>query len=267
MSEQFYLTLSSDSPCGFNSTNNTSNFKVHLGRVLQLSGQWEVCLFEVVYPTTLFNLREDTCAVIRETTSYNYENGDKGFTGDMGFSVAYLDPGFYHSNLELINEINLKLSHVGKCQIDAQKRVKLISNTYNNAYSEHIDAFNLKPILLDVLGFSRNVSSGDSFMHGIMEMDLRKGLTSTLSVTTNIISDQLINNSHTKVLRTFQVNPQKYAYGFQRKIEFNKLVFLPVNVKQIECIEINIKDDKGHLASFTHGTLTVVLQFRKVGHE
>jgi hypothetical protein len=266
MNEQFYLTLSSDSPCGFNSTNKTSSFKVHLGHVLQLSGQWEVCLFEVLYPTTLLNLREDACTIVQEKTSYNYETGEKGFTGDLGFSVAKLDPGYYHSNLELINEIKLKIKLAGKCDIDAQKRVKLISNSYNNAYSEYIEAFNLKPTLLDMLGFSRNVSSGDSFMYGIMEMDLKKGLTSTLSVTTNIISDQIINNSHTKILRTFQVNTQKYAFGFQRKVEFNKLVFLPVSVNHIECIEINIIDDKGNLASFTHGTLTVVLQLRKIGH-
>jgi hypothetical protein len=264
MSEQFYLTLSSDSPCGFNNTNKTSSFKVHLGRVLHLPGQWEVCLFEIWYPTTLFNVRQDACEVVKEKTSFNEETGERGFTGDMGFSVVNLAPGYYHNNADLINEINHKLNPDVQCQIDADKHIKFTTNAYNNAY-EYLETFRLNPSMRDILGLPK--SDLDYIIQGDMKMDLRKGLPSTLSVTTNIITEQIVNNSHTKILRSFQVNPNKYEYGFQRKVEFNKLVFLPVSVKEIECVEINIIDDTGSLASFTQGHLKVILQLRKVGYE
>lgn len=86
-------------------------------------------------------------------------------------------------------------------------------------------------------------------------------------MTTNIILDQIVNNTQAKILRTFHVDHNTYENVFTKKVEFAKLIFLPVAVKKIECIEINILDDTKEFASFMHGHLTVVLLFRKFGHE
>jgi len=79
MSEQFFVTLNSDSTCEFRYQNRPSKFRVHLGRVIELSGRWEVALFEIYFPTTLCNVRE--CQILHEKTSFSAETGEMGFNG------------------------------------------------------------------------------------------------------------------------------------------------------------------------------------------
>jgi hypothetical protein len=275
MSEQIFLTLSSDSPCEFQTANKPSSFKVHLGRVLQLNGQWEVCLFEVFYPATLHNLRKNACTVIKERTSYDAETGELGFMGDLGYHAIYLESKAYGAEKDLIDEINLKCHPGVSVAMNENKFVEM--NISAKLSGRELHTFKIRPDLRHILGFSaaeidpttiyQHVQGNSKFDTADYAVDLRRGLTSTLTVTTNIIVDQIINNTQAKILRTFHVDHYTYENGFSRKAEFSKLIFLPVAVKKIECIEINIFDDTKDFASFLHGHLTVVLLFRKVGHE
>jgi hypothetical protein len=275
MSEQFFLTLSSDSPCEFQTANKPSSFKVHLGRVLQLNGLWEVCLFEVFYPATLHNLRKKACTVIKERTSYEVESGELGFMGDLGYHTIYLESRAYGHERELIDEINLKCQSGVSVTMNDEKFVEMnISTKYSG---DEFHTFKIRPDLRNILGFRtaekepstifEHNQRSDKIDTAEAAADLRRGMTNTLTVTTNIIVEQIINNTQAKILRTFHIDHNTYENGFVKKVEFAKLIFLPVAVKKIECIEINIMDDTKDFASFMHGHLTVVLLFRKVGHE
>ena len=55
---EFYVTLPSNSSMQYFLDNKTSNFVTKLSRTLQLDGEWEVVLAEIVYPHTWYNIRE-----------------------------------------------------------------------------------------------------------------------------------------------------------------------------------------------------------------
>ena len=88
-----------------------------------------------------------------------------------------------------------------------------------------------------------------------------------LNICSDLIGEQIINNGHEKILRSFHISPEKYTHGFQKKENFSKLFFLPIVKKKIEYVDIYIKENLQDEASFTHGTLKVVLLFRQVGYE
>ena len=58
MESEFYVTLPSNSSIEYFPDNKTSNFVTKLSRTLQLDGEWEVDLAEIVYPHTWYNIHE-----------------------------------------------------------------------------------------------------------------------------------------------------------------------------------------------------------------
>jgi hypothetical protein len=279
MSEQFFMTVSSNSTCEFQHQNKPSNFKVHLGQVLELQGSWEVALFELFVPSTLCNARKGTCQIIHEKTSYDPETGELGFKGDRGFTLFDLESDYYFNAASVIKEINSKLHPHLMCKLNDAKKVSVYIQEIDER--GEVSSFHFSPILCDILGLPRINYIGGQAMNGLLlpslssnaiiqsdvPANMNKGLPHTLTVCSNIASDQIINNSHAKVLRSFDTDANKYKHGFTRKVEFSKLVFVPVSRNKIEYIDMYIKDDFGQEASFAHGTLTAVLLFRKVSHE
>ena len=56
MESEFYVTLPYNSYMQYFPDNKTSNFVTKLSRTLQLDGEWEVGLAEIVYPHTWYNI-------------------------------------------------------------------------------------------------------------------------------------------------------------------------------------------------------------------
>jgi hypothetical protein len=291
MSEQFFLTVSSDSNCGFSNENKPSNFKVHLGHVLELQGSWEIALFEIFVPSTLSNVRKGTCKIIHEKTSFDLETGELGFKGDKGHRIIDIESDSFLNIGTLVKEINMKLAPSLHCKVN-EKKVTVYLNELDE--SGDISAFYFSTTLNEMLGLPRfnslggNVhniggkieSLGGTFADGKLQStsnftsvqseavpNVNKGLTQTLCVCTSLVSDQIVNNSHARILRSFDTEASKYKPGFTRKVEFAKLKFVPLAKHKIEYVDIYIKDDIGQEASFSHGTLTAVLLLRKVSHE
>jgi hypothetical protein len=279
MGEQFFLTLNSDTACHFRQHNRLSNFRVHLGQTIQLQGQWEVALFEIYVPSTLKNLPDEACQILHDKTSFDAETGEIGYRGDRGFQTVLLESRYYSREKDLIDEINKKMMPKLQCTIDNYKRISIFINEFDD--NGEISSFHLSPKLRDILGLPRVGSIGGSTENGLfnpvlgggaviesdMHVDLNRGLPATLSLCTNIICEQMVNNSHTRVLRSFETGARNYKFGFVKRVEFAKLVFLPLSQDKFEYIDLLIKDDSGREASFLHGTVTAVLLFRKVSHE
>jgi hypothetical protein len=285
--EKFYLTISSDSKCEFEVHNVTSKFRVHLGRVLELKGRYEVALCELFYPSTLLNVTSEDCFITREInavlgkTVTTVENCTTEEPTDPHYCVRLKDKvesfehtmlhkinmenNYYHNNEQFLSDFNDKFQHFISCETVIDKTHLTCHQTASE--KERI-IFALSPQLENIMGFANNSKFEPGFVYvSDLTLDLRKGIPQLLSVCTDLVADQIINNTHDKVLRTFHVSPQNYIYGFQQKESFNKLIFVPVVKKNIEYVDIYIKQQNGLPASFTHGTLKLVLLFRRTGNE
>jgi len=199
--------------------------------------------------------------------------------GDRGFTTITLDSRYYNSELELINEINKKMKPALRCDIDNENKVSVYISEFDEFGD--IDSFYFKQNLRDILGLPRTgeiggetenglytpILSGKAVVQSDQKANLNKGLSGTLTICTDLVLDQIVNNTHARVLRTFETEAHTYKHGFTKRVEFSKLVFLPVSKNKIEYIDLLVKDDTGHEAIFSHGSLTAILLFRKVGHE
>lgn len=291
MMEKFFVTLTSDSPCEFNQENTCSKFRVHLGRVLELVGKYEVALCEMFYPATLCNIRKSECfatknsvALLKPNESGGFEctftNEKTGLKCDAVINVGddfhnhtqkqSLNSGYYHTAEEFLDDFNYKMAKWFKCEFDIKtQKTKIFCLSIENASEiTSSTSLTLSPTLESILGFSHGTLFKPGYHYSSeIKCDLRKGIPSMLYVCSDLIGEQIINNSHDKILRSFHIAPEKFVYGFQKKETFLKLFFLPVAKKKIEFVDIYIKENMQNEASFTHGTLKVVLLFRRVGND
>jgi hypothetical protein len=288
MMEKFYVTLSSDSLCEFNEHNRVSKFRVHLGRVIELIGQYEVALCEIFFPATLFNVRSSDCFVTKNIKAQMKKSEtqvmqcisevDPNYTclavieREQEFehiheSKHFLKSKFYHSTDDFLYELNEQMQSVFSCSVDENsKKIELTCHAI--ATERETITFKLSNTLENILGFPKNSVFEPGYIYRSETLcDLRKGVTPMLYVCSDLVADQIINNGHDKLLRTFHISPEKYTHGFQRKESFSRLQFLDVVKKKIEFVDIYIKDETSNEASFTHGALKVVLLFRRVGNE
>jgi hypothetical protein len=63
MSEMFYMTLLSDGVSHVQSENAPHKFKIHLSKMLELEGRWEVGLAELFFPMTMPILDNENCVI------------------------------------------------------------------------------------------------------------------------------------------------------------------------------------------------------------
>lgn len=285
--EKFLLTLTSDSPCEFQKENKCSKFRVHLGQIIELVGKYEVALCEIFYPATLCNIRENECYVDKNISVLQLEESEylecvfqnenaanrcePLFKNDAIFHqhiVTYkLKNHYYHTAEEFLSHFNKLMSEFFKCEIDIKtKKIKMDCLPSGNG--EEIIYYTLSTTLESIFGFAHGTifKPGNIYQSG-MQFDLRKGIPAMLTVCSDLVGDQIINNGHDKMLRTFYIAPEKYTHGFQKKETFTKIFYLPIVKKKIEYVDIYIKESMTNEASFTHGTLKVVLLFRRIGNE
>jgi len=260
---QFYLTVSSDSGCHFQESNKISKFKVHLGRVIELSGDWEVALFEMFYPETFDNIRKGNCFILKENIG-QLPNSSNILRVK---SQTEIQNGFYHTHESLCTALSDCTGDTLHFGVDADKSNKTIVYANNIAHANEKVIYEFSDGLLDILGFNRGLKIDDhTISEAIVPCDLRKGMPQSLKVYSDIIADQLINNTHSKLLREVHLNPDKFKFGFQQHKNFERLVFLPVINNKLEFLEFHIKDEQEKLVSFAHGTLKLILLFRRAGN-
>jgi hypothetical protein len=285
--DKFWMTLSSDSPCEFNQENKCSKFRVHLGKVIGLNGKYEVALCEIFYPATLCNIRANDCFVTKDVNvhvnksemkvlecTFRNENNEQickaDFTG-VDFhhhsSKHCLPTRYYHTTEEFLDDFNTQMSNFFRCELEA-KTQKINLNCLPVGNENEIIYYVLSPTLESILGFTKGiVFKPGNIYTSATKCDLRKGLPFMLNVCSDLVAEQIINNGHDKVLRSLFISPEKYTHGFQKKETFTKLFFLPVVKQKIEYVDIYINEQLQNEASFSHGTLKVLLLCRRVGNE
>lgn len=271
--EQFFLTLNSDSQCVFRDENSNSKFRVHLGKLFELTGRWQVALFEIYFPGSLHNIREKQCYIdkilIKPSKKNDKQEPSNSLTktnppgSKSKFQRFYVPAGDYRSQKELLEAIS-DCTAYEICYIVEPydpNRLELVVKKSDSAPA----VYKFSKSLLSILGlpWHKEFKSGEMYREP-SHCDLRKGLPTILTVTTDLISGQQVNNVHENILRSIYLSPDTYKHGFRNHALMKKLVFLPVVKSAIDSIEISIKDEYGRNFSFADGPLGVILLLRKV---
>lgn len=246
--EQFSITITSSTDCVFKDSNRQGKFRAHLGRNLELRGNWSVALFEIIYPITYENLRAEDCRIVCTTSEASH--------------VFLPRSGCYTDAKRLIEEINRVMFGHFVLHLNDRNYVAL-----KFAPEAKFQSYTIPGKLLDVLGFERfSTILGIGEIHSRFPCDPRRGFPQHFSIESDIIREQYVNNGHRKNLRIFTPSADCLNYGLSASKSFEKLIFLPVSKNNLESIDFHITDERRQEVSFAYGTLSAVLVFRRTDY-
>ena len=248
MESEFYVTLPSNSFMQYFPDNKTSNFVTKLSRTLQLNGEWEVGLAEIVYPHTWYNIREG-----KNSNSVEIYAPDKLYL--VFQTVEYsIQPRYYEKVQDVIDALYkaglANLSDVVLSYDDTSKRVTVKCGRRV--------VVKLRGDIARMFGFLNNTAIRASDEKGFT-LALPETGNQYFYVCTDIIKSQYHGDVVVPVLRTVTV---KGKHGNYVSKNFERPHYVSLNKKIFDTISINIRDEAGDLVAFEHGKVIITLHFR-----
>jgi len=259
MADQFYVTI----PSNTHEDNTASSFRIVLPQRIRLEGEWEVGLAEIIYPNSWHHLTDDTYI------DYEYYDGHKGRIN--------LEKGHYNNSEELFSMINMQIINYSVLHYD----VRVLEFGFNSDLKRVIVivdncdmiSITLSKELASLLGFANPNLYHDTRTPAIKRMETG-GTTVTakyrmiplpffheaIYIYSNIVEDQVIGNMMAPLLRIVDIQGK---HGDIICKTYDAPHYVPVLLKDIVQIEINLKTDMNELFSFMYGKVIVKLHIRR----
>ncbi len=245
----FYATMPSNASMNIYPNNTQASFQVLLPRTIYLKHTYEVALVEMQYPRSwkTFALDESYTILINMRDTHEYKQ-------------VFFPSGYYQSVGELIKAINTTMrayceiyqpeEHVKLADFIIEQKIKL--ETSENMFVKFSNE------CCDVLGLPH-----DLWFNGVnyseFRYDLSRGFHS-LFVYCNICEPQIVGDVYAPLIRSVAIGGKRGEHVIK---SYGEPHYVPVNTKKMDSIEINIKDDTGHIVPFMSGKVVCKLHFRQ----
>jgi len=237
------------------SDNTAARFKVQLPRELTLPCDFEFALIELHYPCTFFNVRQE-------------QNMLDFYVGGQNLQF-FLKPGYYGTTADLSFAVNKLLESMGaeKFANDAETGYLVVPSFADGVPHR----FNASEILALQLGFEpcrplslvRNKVIEKQTATRLVDPSL--GLPSTMLVYCDLAEPQLYSDVVTSCIRTVNIDTSNYKYGNMACRTYARPIYVPVQKRQFQTVEVHIREMNGALMPFAYGTCHMVLHFRPIG--
>ena len=263
----FYITL----PSNTNPGDTTANFSIFPPQKINLPGKWEVALVEIQYPHSWNNIYGNKS----KTQADNWIDVNYGKNENI---TVFVPPGYYATIHELLDAI-----HYGKEMTSESQKLPLKHNVpektavvlekyrwdFSFLYdptlkrvkaklSPKIKMLKLCPKIQYMLGFDSPDIIEDQQL-AKFNHDLRVGFYS-LFIYCNLVEPQVVGNITAPLLRNVHIEGK---FGDIVEKIYQTPHYVPVIQKEIDRIEIDIKDDNNQSVPFQFGKSVVKLHFRK----
>jgi hypothetical protein len=256
MSDQFYITL----PSNTQQNSTASNFRVSLPQRLRLEGEWDVGLAEIIYPNSWFHLQKENYIFFKMLSKE---------------ARLKLNPGYYDNIDAFLNEINEALVSYASLHFPEIQHFKFLYDKKNNIVQFMVDTGDINIVTLsselaNMLGFvdryiyyrhdddpDENIGRLIAAQNEFVPFNLYY---QTLFVYCNIVEDQIIGNSMAPLLRIVETQGK---HGDLICKTYDSPHYIPVLLKDIQSIEINIKNDMNEYYKFEFGKVIVKLHLKK----
>lgn len=285
----FYAVLPSNASPEVYPQNITSNFKVQLSERMDLHGKWQVALFEIHYPNTLSQVQDGNNWIkvyrpyVIEPVRVRAVRAEKGpvhdvidvqeannetpsiFTLEEKFTIR---TGAYTTARELVNEVQTGLDKMSIIP-ETQKRTFLVRETSEGR--AHFQPFRACLDASYVMARSLSLQLGlthpgphkaDRELIGVRPIDVSLGVPSQMYIYLNIIQDQIVGHTRAPLLRTVPTVIDS-KHGSISTYRCEHPVYFDLNTKSFDNIEVNIRTDTGDFMPFSHGTLTLLVHFKR----
>lgn len=233
----FYITLISDSSLSFFPNNKISQFTTQLPSPINLNGEWEMALVDLIYPHAWYNVRKDN-------NLFGFDLGDGVIEGRR------VPPGCYETIPDLIKSMTLA-SHKNKIEFDydpVTKKVKI--NTVKN--SKVI----LNQGLAELLGFEPGEYTG--FQQSPFVADPKSSFP-VMYLYCDLVEPQIVGDVQAPLLKIVSVEGKD---GEIINAHYPRPFYLPVIRQHFQTVHIDIRLHSGDLMPFERGKVFVTLHFR-----
>lgn len=245
----FYVTLPSDSSLDYFPDNKISHFTARLNSSLELTGEWEVGIVEVIYPHIWSNILENG-------NEYEYDAAT-GVTKRV--RIPY---GFYESPSDIIKWMNYQ-DFNGQIQITYNKHSRKVKLGLKPTAK-----IKLHPGLAEALGFrpaeftnddypSRNSTFKYFESPNVADPNFDLKL---FYIYSDIVEPQIVGHTVAPLLRVITVKGED---GDMVHEVFDRPHYVPLSRKNFQTIETIIRTHTGRLVPFERGQLIVKLHFRQ----
>ena len=236
----FYVTLPSDSSLKYFPDNKISNFITQLPTPINLSGEWEVGLSEIIYPHSWFNVNE-------YRNSFVFGIPDGNITRNV---IKAIPPGSYESINDILKAMNDILFH-DKVYLGFNKATKKVKITVKDGFS-----ITFNDGLKQLLGFTSETITGT--MHSPFVADPHAAFP-FFYVYTDIVSPQIVGDVQAPLLRIVKVEGKD---GEIISHHFDRPQYLPLIRQSFQTISVELRLNSGNFVPFERGKVIIVLHFR-----
>ena len=290
----FYLTLPSHGCQEIFPDNTVATYKTKLLDEIDLVGDWEVALCDIIYPRSFFNVsktqymsvfRNDIMELEHETVE-TYVKTNARATEPGVLKWVNVEAGYYASMHDLIGEIQrLMLSDdqpagrslYAMADLSLKQRRKLLENGWpildfretNERLYVTVPArttVNMSSDLRLIMGMEkaqlplRNVTEGEIQFLSNRMTDIMGGVYS-MYVHCDIVEKTPVGNQLVSLLRIVDIQGK---HGDVIHRNFEKPRYVPVLKRHFDSLEIHIRNGFGEVIPFERGTSIVTLHFRQV---
>lgn len=258
MSDDFYLTL----PSNTGQNKHAASFRITLPRRIQLSGEWEVALSELIYPHSWYNVRAP------DNIFYILFKGENEGIAPIPQSALTLrcsiPEGYYNSANDLMKTMETRIRQQHPWVPDPLPVKFVFDNVLNRVSIDlvlpAID-IQLSKALTYMLGYDGETFEDISDAPGLAPHppDMRAGVVS-LYVYSDLVEHTIVGNTVAPLLRAVAIQSN---FGDIVDKVFQIPHYVPVLKKDFDTIEIEIKTDQNRVVDIQFGKTIVKLHFRR----
>lgn len=293
-SDNFFITLMSNSSLSIFPDNTTTSFTISLPQKITLPGKWEVGVAEIHYNYNFFNVTEgnnriwitssmfkpdltEYDTVLREYNSENEgenddesgisteEEGNKSVNDSRITKCCEIPPGFYNNMYELIETINEEIKPV----LETSSNLFIFHKT-NNRCELNTDVINEKiPEIIKLEG-RLNIQLGFIPCKNVLDAKISEhccniqfGIPDRMLIYTDIIEPTFIGHEKAYVIRIVSTQPKGLTFGDTCYTSYERMDYISVEKREFDAISIDIREPSGNFMPFLYGVFTIKLHFRK----
>lgn len=241
--------------------NTVAQFTTVLAQPVELTGDWEVALFEISIPTDWCNLSSDDHYFMFNAFRLDLPN-DWYPTIESILSKMALLINKHHPSEEDV-AVFLVRRNVNDDVSYPENKVAIIYDQITNIVRFSLPEdllINMSIKLASVLGFERGDLPPRRRLHTGGKPARLDYIAKTAYVYCDLIEPVLVGDTKTQLLRTS--NMDSGAHGVVNHI-YTLPIYVPLQKKHFSTVEINIMTDTGEPVPFTSGRSVVVLHFRR----
>lgn len=282
----FFLTLPSNSSEKFYPENTMTHFKTKLHNDVSLSGEWEVALYEIIFSYSVYNVGKDEKLTIScdDCRGYSPPQDDDRlkFRYDLEIPIQY---GYYPNIHALLTEINRTINARFSTSIPLSTTVsrgdttvyKTINHDARVRFGQTMIqrktyislpancTVTMSTDMSQILGFRQTTVENKgsiTFQHDSDTINDLNSIYSVMYVYCDLLEYVLVGDTAVPLLKIFDAGDESQRFGTVHR-RFEKPMYVPVQKKNFDAVEIRIKDAFARDIPFEAGNLVAILHFRK----